>query len=361
VYVETRHIGLNGVIAVHPDGTSENIRLPFDGADVIGLHSAGNEDGAWLILQSWVQPPVLCEIRSDGLVRSFDTLGAPSSPVSQYIFTVESVTARDGVKVPITLIRRKDAPRDGTVPIIMTAYGAYGTILPTRYTPADIAWLDKGGALAIAHVRGGGEYGEPWHLAGFKTTKPNTWRDVIDCARWLIAQRWTSARRLSIQGKSAGGIAVGRALTEEPRLFGCALLRVSAVNTIRMHKTPVGPANFPEFGNPDDAAEFRNLLEMDSYQHVKPDASYPPVMFTAGMEDGRIPPWQPAKMLARLQEVSCNPAILRIEQKGGHGLGLTRDQENAERADLFAFAWWATHLASPCGNFRTRKGQREPP
>jgi len=120
VYVETRHIGLNGVIAVHPDGTSQTIALPFDGADVIGLHSAGNEDGAWLILQSWVQQPVLCEIRSDGRVRTFETLSAPSSRVSDYTFTVEKVMARDGTQVPLTLIRHRDAQRDSSIPIIMT-------------------------------------------------------------------------------------------------------------------------------------------------------------------------------------------------------------------------------------------------
>jgi prolyl oligopeptidase len=211
-----------------------------------------------------------------------------------------------------------------------------------------MAWLERGGALAIAHVRGGGDLGEPWHQAAFKKTKPNSWRDLIDCARWLVAEKWTSPSKLIIQGRSAGGITVGRAVTEAPELFAAAIMRVPAVNTTRLHKSPAGPGNFPEFGDPANAEEFRNLVEMDAYLHVQKGRPYPPVLLTAGLNDGRIPVWVPGKMAARLQDDSCNPAVLRVETKGGHALGATRDQENGEKADIFAFAWWAAHRPSRC-------------
>jgi prolyl oligopeptidase len=350
LYVETLHIGLNGLIRVTADDKWQKVEMPFDGADPVGLDTAANEDGAWLTYQSWMRSPVLLQVGADGRAKVWDTLGKSVADVSKFTFSIEMVKARDGVEVPLTLIRRKDAKRDGSIPIIITAYGAYGTILPTRFAPADMAWLERGGALAIAHVRGGGDLGEPWHQAAFKKTKPNSWRDLIDCARWLVAEKWTSPQKLIIQGKSAGGITVGRAMTEAPELFAAAILRVPAVNATRLHKSPSGPANFPEFGNPANADEFRDLLEMDAYLHVRRGGKYPAVLLTGGMNDGRIPVWIPAKMAARLQDDSCNPAILRVETKGGHGLGATRDQENDEKADIFAFSWWAAHRPARCAS-----------
>ena len=343
VYLETSRIGMNSIGRVLPDDRWEKVAMPFEGADPVGLRTTPSEDGAWLSYQSWVREPALVHIGADGSAQTWPMLTASQSNTSKYEFSLEMVPARDGVRVPLTLIRRKDARRDGANPIIMTAYGAYGTEIPTRYAPGDMAWLERGGALAVAHVRGGGELGEAWHKAALKKTKPNTWRDLIDCARWLIANRWTSPERLVIQGKSAGGITVGRAMTEAPELFAGAILRVPAVNTTRLHLSPAGPANFPEFGNPDIPEEFGYLVEMDAYLHVQNSGRYPPALFTAGLNDGRIPVWVPAKMAARLQDASFNPAVLRVETEGGHGLGATRDQENAEKADIFAFAWWATH------------------
>ncbi|HEY7006722.1 MAG TPA: prolyl oligopeptidase family serine peptidase [Sphingomicrobium sp.] len=348
VYVETEHVGMNRIVRVLPDGRWEKVAMPFDGADPIGLTTKGSEDGVWLTYQSWVRAPLLVHVGADGKVATWDSLTPSHAGRDRYEFSLEMVRARDGVEVPLSLIRRKDARRDGSIPIIMTAYGAYGTEIPTRYVPGDMAWLERGGALAVAHVRGGGELGEAWHQAALKKTKANSWRDLIDCARWLIANKWTSAGRLVIQGKSAGGITVGRALTEEPGLFAAAVMRVPAVNTTRLHLSPAGPANFPEFGDPSIAEEFGYLVGMDAYLHVEKGVAYPPVMLTAAMNDGRIPAWVPAKMAARLQDASCNPAILRVETEGGHGLGATRDQENAERADIFAFSWWAAHRPAGC-------------
>jgi prolyl oligopeptidase len=347
VYLETAHVGINGIVRVPPGDRWERIGMPFDGADPVGFTAKGSEEGIWLSYQSWVRPPVLCRIAPDGSARTWDMVRSHVD-TSRYEFSLEMVPARDGVRVPLTLIRSKDALRDGSIPLIMTAYGAYGTEIPVRYSAGDLAWLQRGGALAVAHVRGGGELGEAWHQGALKKNKPNSWHDLIDCARWLFAQRWTGPGRLIVKGKSAGGITVGRALTEAADLFAAAVMQVPAVNTTRVHLSPAGPANFPEFGNPAIPEEFGYLAEMDAYLHVARDGRYPPAMLTAAMNDGRIPAWIPAKMAARLQDVGCNPAILRVETEGGHGLGATRDQENEEKADIFAFAWWAAHRPSGC-------------
>jgi prolyl oligopeptidase len=263
VYVETAHVGMNRIVRVARNGRWERVAMPFQGADPVGFSAKGNEPGIWLSYQSWVRPPVLCHVAPDGSARTWDMVRSKVD-TSAYEFSLEMAPARDGVRVPLTLIRRKDARRNGSIPLIMTAYGAYGTEIPVRYAPGDLAWLERGGALAVAHVRGGGELGEAWHQAALKKTKPNSWRDLIDCARWLFAQRWTSPGRLIVSGKSAGGITVGRALTEEPPLFAAAVMRVPAVNTTRLHLSPAGPANFPEFGNPAVPEEFGYLAEMDA-------------------------------------------------------------------------------------------------
>jgi prolyl oligopeptidase len=341
LYLMAADVAVHRLLALGPDGALHEIALPFEGAFPFGYNASPEEDGAWLVLQSWVQPQTGCHVRADGSVRPIKVVEPPAADLSRLAFTRATVPARDGTQVPLSIVHPRDMPRDGSAPIIVTAYGAYGVTLQPLYTPADIAWLERGGALAIAHVRGGGDLGDDWHRAGMKASKPNSWRDLIDCGRWLIAEGWTSRRGLAIQGKSAGGITVGRALTEAPETFGAAISRVGVVNALRAHVMPSGPANVPEYGAIENPEEFPGLLAMDAYQHVRPGADYPPLLLTAGLNDMLVAPWQAAKMAARMQAASRRPVLLRVEREGGHGLGLTRAQEDAEKADIFAFALWA--------------------
>ena len=191
-------------------------------------------------------------------------------------------------------------------------------------------------------MRGGGEYGVEWHEAGRKATKPNTWKDFIACAEYLIDKGYTSPSWLAGSGGSAGGILIGRAMTERPDLFAVANPQVGDLNMVRTENQPSGPANVPEFGTSSVEEDFEALYEMDSYHHVEDGVAYPATLLTHGMNDPRVAPWQSAKMTARLQAATSSgkPVLLRLEYESGHGIGSTKSQRMRERADLYAFAMW---------------------
>jgi len=258
----------------------------------------------------------------------------------------------------VSIVYAKGVKRDGSAPLYLQAYGAYALDIDPGFSPRFLPWLDLGGVYAVAHVRGGGELGEDWHKAGQKLTKPHTWRDCIDAAKWLIANKWTSSAKLAVEGTSAGGIMVGRFLTEAPSLLAVAVVRVGDSNATRFEFMEAGPANIPEFGTIKDREGFKGLLEMDAYQHVKDGTAYPAVMLTTGMTDPRVAPWEAMKMTARLQKATSSgkPVILRVETDAGHGLGSTRQQRDVETADTYAFI--LNQTGDP--RFRTRARAARP-
>ena len=213
------------------------------------------------------------------------------------------------------------------------------------FYPTTLAWLELGGVRAIAHVRGGGEFGEEWHAAAMNEKKPNTWRDFIACAEYLVHKGYTSPTKLAGEGGSAGGILIGRAFTERPDLFAVALDDVGLSDMIRDMFSPDGPLNIPEYGDLKNPDGFRNLYNISAYYHVKDGTRYPAVMLTTGMNDPRVVPWEPGKMAARLQAASAGgrPVLLRVGYQGGHGLiGGTKSQMNELLADQWSFILWQT-------------------
>ena len=177
-----------------------------------------------------------------------------------------------------------------------------------------------------------------------KLTKPNTWRDLIACADYLIEKKYTTSSRLGISGGSAGGILVGRALTERPDLFAAVISLVGASNTLRAEFSPNGPPNVPEFGSVNTQPGFEDLMAMDSYHHVQDGTAYPAVMLTTGFNDPRVTPWEPAKMTARLQAATSSrkPILLRVDYEAGHGIGSTKTQAQELLADMYSFLFWQT-------------------
>jgi prolyl oligopeptidase len=252
--------------------------------------------------------------------------------------------ATDGTRVPVSIVAKKGLKHDGSHPTIVTAYGAYQEVSRPIFDARSIAFLEQGGVLATAHVRGGGEYGKGWWQAGQKLTKPNTWRDLIASCEYLIREGWTSQRRLAIVGESAGGIAVGMALTERPDLFSVVIGKVGTYNMLRSEFGHSGPSNVAEFGSIRDEDGFRGLRAMDAYHAVRDGVPYPAVLLTAGMTDSRVSPWEAAKMTARLQRAtgSSNPVLLRVAFDEGHGLGSTKSQLDSEAADVYSFVLWRT-------------------
>jgi len=324
-----------------PAGTDriEEVALPAKG-HVSEVFTDPREAGVTFALESWVMAPTI--LRYDPTTKAFaDQHLGVKGDIDPAAFAVADqwATAKDGVKVPYTLVQPKSAGRPGVT--IIEAYGSYGISNLADFSPRRAAAMKEGINYAICGVRGGGELGEAWRLGGKDANKPNTWRDLIACSEDLIARGVTDKSKLFIIGGSAGGITMGRSLTERPDLFAGVIDLVPAANTIRSEFTPNGPDNIPEFGSIKTEQGFKNLYEMDSVQHVKAGTNYPAVMIATGLNDPRVAPWEPAKFAAALQASGTqNPVLLRIDEQAGHGIGSTRSQTDQLTADWIAFAFW---------------------
>jgi prolyl oligopeptidase len=319
------------------------IKLPFPG-DVDGLVSDPRQPGAVFSLGGWTRfggyfayEPKAGKVVDTGLQPQ----GKYDNP-PDLTSTEVKVKAKDGTLVPLSIVHRKGLKLDGSNPTILYGYGAYGISVTPFFRPTFLPWFNRGGILAVAHVRGGGEYGEDWHKAGYKATKHNTWEDAIACAEWLVEHKYTSPPKLAIMGGSAGGIFVGRSITERPDLFGAAVDEVPVSDALRWESTSNGVPNIPEFGTVKDEEGFKGLLAMSSYAHVKDGTRYPAVLLTTGINDPRVDAWEAAKMAARLQAASTSgkPILLRIDFDAGHGFGSTKKSQYEERADTLAFLFW---------------------
>ena len=253
------------------------------------------------------------------------------------------VRSHDGTMVPLSIIYDKTkVKRDGASIGYMLGYGSYGISLTPSFRLEFIPFLTNGAMVAIAHVRGGGEKGTDWHLGGKKTTKPNTWKDFNACAEYLIQNKYVSDKKLAISGGSAGGILIGRAVTERPDLYRVAIPTVGIMNALRMEFDPNGPANIAEFGTIKNETEFKALLEMDSYHHIKKGVKYPALLVTTGFNDPRVSSYNPAKFAAKMQNEndSKNPVFLDVNYDAGHFGGSTRDEYFKEESKKIAFILW---------------------
>ena len=341
IYVQELDGGVGRLARLGTSGQAERIALPFDGA-IGSIYADTSRDGLWFQLQNWVRPATIFHVAASGSVTDTKLATPPDIDVTPYESTRVFATAKDGTKVPVSIVYRKDLKRDGSAPALIDAYGSYGINSDPYFAPRFIAWLEQGGVWATAHVRGGGEYGREWHEGGRLLNKPNTWGDMIAATEQLIAEKWTSVGKLAIRGGSAGGITVGRSLTDRPDLFAAVISQVGVSNNLRAEFSQNGPPNVPEFGSVSTEDGFKGLYAMDSYQHVKDGTKYPAVLLTTGMTDPRVDPWQAAKMTARLQKATASgkPVLLRIDFQAGHGLGSTRAQRDEEFGDIFAFILW---------------------
>jgi prolyl oligopeptidase len=345
LYILDLTAGLSGVRHLGPDGTLTRLALPFSGAIAqASFYADALHEGVWFALESWVRPAVICHAGPGDVLVETDIARPPPIEVSKYVSIETYALSRDGVHIPLSIVYRAGLARNAGAPLLLEAYGAYGITLDPYFLARWLPFLDRGGIFAIAHVRGGGELGEDWHRAGQKLQKFHSWQDTEDCVLHLIAQNYTSHRQAAVIGGSAGGITVGRLLTERPDLVAAVVSMVGVSDAMRSEFSPNGPPNIPEFGSVKDEAGFRGLIAMDAYQHVHDGVKYPAVLLTTGLHDPRVSPWEPAKMTARLQAAtaSTNPVLLRVEQDAGHGIGSTRTQRDQETADIAAFTLWRT-------------------
>jgi prolyl oligopeptidase len=326
----------------YASGKIEPVALPVKGA--LGeVFTDPREPGATFSLESWVVSRGWYQV--DAKTRAVSDTGLlPRAPINVAAYTSEEIKVKgaDGVEIPVSIIYKRGLPRDGKRPTWLTAYGSYGITINPGFAPRYLALLDQGGIWAVAHVRGGGEYGEDWHKAGQKLTKQNTITDLVTTAQYLIAEHYTSPGTLAINGGSAGGITVGGAETQHPELFRVVLDDVGATDALRGEFSDNGPPNIPEFGTVTTEEGFKALYAMDAYQHIKDGTAYPATLITTGINDPRVPSWEPSKYAARLQAASTGglPVLLRVDFDAGHGIGSTKLQRDEEFADKLAFLFW---------------------
>ncbi len=319
------------------------VALPLTGSTAVLPLDPGHSNETLVDVTSWKQPLTLYDYTPATQKLALSPFHVPVQYPGTAALVIEEleVPSHDGVLVPLTLIYRKGLKKDGQTPCFMTGYGAYGSSALPYFSTRYLALLNRGVIIAETHPRGGSEKGQGWYRAGYQTTKPNTWKDFIACGDYLVKNRYTSPAHLIGEGTSAGGILIGRALTERPDLFAAAISNVSCSNALRMENSPNGPGNVPEFGSVNDSVQCRGLYEMDAFQHVVPGTKYPAVLCVGGMNDPRVIVWQPGKLAAALQSASTSgkPVLMQVNYDNGH---FTEDKKVAFRnfANMYAFALW---------------------
>jgi prolyl oligopeptidase len=256
-------------------------------------------------------------------------------------FTSEQVffTSKDGTRVPMIVTSKKGTPRDGSAPTILYGYGGFDVSLTPAFSSAAIVWLEMGGIYAVANLRGGGEYGEAWHLAGSRQRRQNVFDDFIAAAEYLIDERWTTTAKLAIHGGSNGGLLVGACMTQRPDLFGAALPAVGVLDMLRFPRFTIGWAWTSDYGSPDNPDDARTLLSYSPYHNLREGTQYPATLVTTADHDDRVFPAHSFKFAAALQHAQGGPApvLLRVETKAGHGLGKPTSKIIDEVADRYAF------------------------
>ena len=320
----------------------QKLTLPIEGNVTV----VGNPDHSELVvaISSWTQ--ALRRYVYAASTGQFERLllAPPVEPLQKADIVAREVMvpSHDGVKVPVSIIMRADAVLNGQNPTILYGYGAYGTTEEPGRSTGVITWVERGGIYAFAHVRGGGALGSQWHMAGHKTTKYNTWKDGIAAAEWLIANGYTSASKLGIYGGSAGGVFVGRAITERPDLFAAAVPSVPVLDMVRSEQRANGVANIPEYGSVKVEAEFHALLRNSAYHAVKDGIRYPATMLMHGVNDSRVDVWQSLKFASRIADAQKGQqaVLLRLDYQAGHGSGSGADQAMQRTADLQSFMLW---------------------
>jgi len=249
-------------------------------------------------------------------------------------------TSKDGTKVPLFIVHKKGLTLDGSHRTLLTGYGGFNISITPGFSIGRAVWLERGGVLAVANLRGGGEYGSDWHLAGTRLQKQNVFDDFIAAAEWLVNEKYTSSKKLAIQGGSNGGLLVGACMTQRPELFGAALPAVGVMDMLRFHKFTIGWAWEKDYGSAENAEEFKALLRYSPYHVLKSGMRYPATMVTTADHDDRVVPAHSFKFAARLQECQAKdgpPVLIRIDTSAGHGAGTALSKMIDKTADEWAF------------------------
>ena len=316
--------GINGRILKYDFATGKKSDVKLPGVGEVQISSPDwRTNLCHVVITSWTSPSTRYDYDADRetFQKSKFHVDANYPGLGDVVAEEVDVPGHDGVMIPLSIIYRKGVPLDGSHSCILKGYGAYGISDTPSFDITRHSLALHGVVMAVAHPPGGGERGEAWHDAGKKTTKPNTWKDFIACAEYLVKRGYTSPAKLAGTGTSAGGILISRAITERPDLFRAVICNVGVANIMRMEATANGPSNTPEFGTVADPIECAALYEMDGVQHVRKGVKYPAVMGVAGWKDRRVAVWQPGKFVAAMQNAttSDHPVLMKVNYDNGHG------------------------------------------
>ncbi len=334
------------------DVVAEVKTFALDGSDAreVKLPGIGSADGfvgrqtdteTFFSFTSYTTPTSIYRLDLENgevkLVRQPKVEFEPSDFESRQAF----YTSKDGTRVPIIVSHRKGLKLDGRNPTLLYGYGGFSIPVTPTFSVGFATWMELGGVVAVPNLRGGGEYGEEWHQAGKKVNKQNVFDDFIAAAEWLIAEKYTSPKKLAIMGGSNGGLLVGAAMTQRPDLFGACLPEVGVLDMLRYQNFTAGHFWRDEYGTVDDPAEFKALIAYSPYHNVKPETEFPPTMVVTADTDDRVVPMHSFKFGAALQHAQAGdaPILMRIETRAGHGAGTPTTKRIEETADLWAFLW----------------------
>ncbi|ROQ28432.1 prolyl oligopeptidase family serine peptidase [Gallaecimonas pentaromativorans] len=315
----------------------KTVPLPGKGA-VSGLYGRLNSPDLYFSFSSYIQAPSVYKLDMDqnrvSVYRQPVLAYNPDDYVSEQVF----YRSKDGTRVPMMISHKKGIKLDGANPTLLYAYGGFNIPLTPRFSPANIAWMERGGVYAVPNLRGGSEYGEAWHQAGMKEKKQNVFDDYFAAAEYLIEMGYTRPAKLGAYGRSNGGLLMGAALTQRPDLFGAVLPAVGVLDMLRFQKFTIGWAWTSEYGSADNAADFPYLYAYSPLHNLKKQA-YPATMVMTADHDDRVVPYHSFKFAATLQadQQGNAPVILRVEHNAGHGAGKPTAMKIREASDIFAF------------------------
>jgi len=266
-----------------------------------------------------------------------------NADLSRYVVEQVFFTSKDDTKIPMFLVHKKNISLDGTNPTLLYGYGGFNISLMPYFSASRLVWLENGGVFAVANIRGGGEYGENWHKAGTKLNKQNVFDDFISAAEYLIEKKYTSSKKLAIEGGSNGGLLIGAVVNQRPDLFQVAIPEVGVMDMLRYQKFTIGWSWMSDYGTSEDSLQFENLYRYSPLHNISSKVTYPAVLVTTADHDDRVVPAHSFKYIATLQEKQTgkhNPMLIRIQTRAGHGAGKPTSIAIDELSDIYAFIFY---------------------
>jgi prolyl oligopeptidase len=323
------------------------IALPAAGT-IYGPASSHDKDEVLFAFTSFAYPPSAYRYRPRE--SRLELFRAPQTPLGvdpdRVTITQVWYPSKDGTPISMFVVHRRDLELDGRRPTLLTGYGGFNVSRTPEFEAGLHLWIERGGVYALPNLRGGGEYGETWHQAGMLGNKQNVFDDFIGAAEWLLANGYTTPRRLACWGGSNGGLLVGAAITQRPDLFGAAVCAVPLLDMLRYHLFQIARLWIPEYGSSENPEQFSWLYAYSPYHHVQTGVDYPATLLMTGEGDSRVDPLHARKMAALLQASTAGdrPILLRTESRAGHGQGKPVTKLVEERADAWTFVAWQLGL-----------------